>query len=207
MNRVEQLEKIQSEALALFRIKNADYGDAFAKYGVIGVLMRIEDKIQRALSITKNGINLVNDEGIKDTLLDLHNYAAMALMLLEEDNQDNQDNNSIPSSITHDSAKNIIGGWTSIKNDSPELQCVVQFACESKYKNNIIKYHILSAVKQIVSGINYCFTVSICYKKNNETYNNMEKFIVWDHFGTYSITSNEIINSDYLPDTITICGC
>ena len=62
MNRVEQLEKIQSEALALFRRKNADYGDAFAKYGVIGVLMRIEDKIQRALSITKNGINLVNDE-------------------------------------------------------------------------------------------------------------------------------------------------
>jgi hypothetical protein len=29
-------------------------------------------------------VNLVNDEGIKDTLLDLHNYAAMALMLLDE---------------------------------------------------------------------------------------------------------------------------
>lgn len=47
-------------------------------------VMRIEDKIQRALSITKNGVNLVNDEGIRDTLLDLHNYAAMALMLLDE---------------------------------------------------------------------------------------------------------------------------
>ena len=66
------------------RKKNIDYGDAFAKYGVIGVLMRIEDKIQRSLSITKNGVNLVQDEGIKDTLLDLHNYAAMALMLLDE---------------------------------------------------------------------------------------------------------------------------
>lgn len=44
--------------------------------------MRIEDKIQRSVSITKNSINLVNDEGIRDTLLDLHNYAAMALMLL-----------------------------------------------------------------------------------------------------------------------------
>ena len=84
MNRVEQMEIVQSQALELFKIKNADYGDAFAKYGVIGVLMRIEDKIQRALSITKNGINLVNDEGIRDTLLDLHNYAAMALMLLDE---------------------------------------------------------------------------------------------------------------------------
>ena len=79
------MREIQSKALELFTRKNADYGDAFAKYGVIGVLMRIEDKIQRSLSITKNGINLVSDEGIKDTLLDLHNYAAMALMLLEED--------------------------------------------------------------------------------------------------------------------------
>ena len=84
MNRVDQMKDIQSKALELFTRKNADYGDAFAKYGVIGVLMRIEDKIQRSLSITKNGINLVSDEGIKDTLLDLHNYAAMALMLLEE---------------------------------------------------------------------------------------------------------------------------
>ena len=84
MNRVEQMKQIQSNALDLFIKKNTDYGDAFAKYGVIGVLMRIEDKIQRSLSITKNGVNLVNDENIKDTLLDLHNYAAMALMLLNE---------------------------------------------------------------------------------------------------------------------------
>ena len=84
VDRVEQLKNIQSAALELFTKKNIDYGDAFAKYGVVGVLMRIEDKIQRALSITKNGVNLVKDEGIKDTLLDLHNYAAMALMLLEE---------------------------------------------------------------------------------------------------------------------------
>jgi len=85
MDRVTQMKKIQAEALELFTRKNADYGDAFAKYGFIGVLMRIGDKIQRSLSITKNGVNLVEDEGIKDTLLDLHNYAAMALMLFDED--------------------------------------------------------------------------------------------------------------------------
>jgi len=84
MNRVEQLKKIQNEALELFTKKNIDYGDAFAKYGVIGVLMRIEDKLQRAMSITKNGVNLINDEGIRDTLIDLHNYSALALMLLDE---------------------------------------------------------------------------------------------------------------------------
>jgi beta-glucosidase/6-phospho-beta-glucosidase/beta-galactosidase len=86
MSRVEQMKKIQQEGLELFTKKNIDYGDAFAKYGLIGVLMRIEDKIQRSLSITKNGVNLIKDESIKDTLLDLHNYAAMALMLLDEEN-------------------------------------------------------------------------------------------------------------------------
>ena len=85
VNRVEQMKKVQAEGLALFTRKNIDYGDAFAKYGVIGVLMRIEDKIQRSMSITKNGVNLINDEGIRDTLIDLHNYAAMAMVLLDED--------------------------------------------------------------------------------------------------------------------------
>ena len=84
MDRVEQMKKIQLEALELFTKKNIDYGDAFAKYGIIGVLMRIEDKLQRSLSITKNGVNLVKDENIRDTLLDLHNYAAMGLILLDE---------------------------------------------------------------------------------------------------------------------------
>lgn len=85
MDRIKQMKDIQQKALALFEKKNSDYGDAFAKYGIIGVLVRIEDKLQRSLSISKTGINLVEDENIKDTLLDLHNYAAMALMLLEEE--------------------------------------------------------------------------------------------------------------------------
>jgi hypothetical protein len=80
-DRVEQLKKIQSDALELFKKKNADYGDAFAKFGLIGVLVRIEDKIQRSLSISKSNITLVDDEGLRDTLIDLHNYAAMALMV------------------------------------------------------------------------------------------------------------------------------
>ena len=84
MDRVSQMTTIQKTALDLFEKKKADYGDAFAKFGVIGVLMRIEDKLQRALNISATQINLVEDENIKDTLLDLHNYAAMALILLEE---------------------------------------------------------------------------------------------------------------------------
>ena len=82
--RIEQMKKFQQEGLELFIQKNKDYGDAFAKYGVVGVLMRMEDKLQRGISITKNGVHLVSQEGMRDTLIDLHNYAAMALMLLDE---------------------------------------------------------------------------------------------------------------------------
>jgi hypothetical protein len=83
-NRVDQYKIIQSEALQLFSKKNEDYGDAFAKFGVIGVLVRMSDKISRALSISNKNVTLVNDESMRDTLVDLHNYAAMAIMLIDE---------------------------------------------------------------------------------------------------------------------------
>ena len=64
---------------SLFIKKNADYGNSYKQYGLIGVLVRLQDKINRCLNITKNGIH-VQDESLRDTLIDLHNYAAMALM-------------------------------------------------------------------------------------------------------------------------------
>ena len=82
-DRVEQFSEIQRNALEVFKKKNADYGDAFAKHGLVGVLIRVEDKIQRALSISKSGVTLVDSESLRDTLLDLHNYAAMALLLID----------------------------------------------------------------------------------------------------------------------------
>ena len=81
MDRVEQMKQIQHEALELIIKKNADYGDAFATFGTIGVLVRIEDKIKRCISISSKNVQLVDDETLRDTLIDLHNYAAMALML------------------------------------------------------------------------------------------------------------------------------
>lgn len=84
LDRLQQMAIIQTEAKELFSKKNKDYGDAFATYGPIGVLVRIGDKIQRLQSISKSGVTLVEDEKIRDTLIDLHNYAAMAIMLLDE---------------------------------------------------------------------------------------------------------------------------
>ena len=84
VDRVEQFVKVQNEGLELFKRKNADYGDAFANYGPIGVIVRMGDKIHRLVSVTNNGICLVNSESLRDTLIDLHNYSAMAILLLDE---------------------------------------------------------------------------------------------------------------------------
>ena len=82
-SRVEQMERVQKEGLELFKKKNADYGDAFATYGPVGVIVRMGDKINRLTSVSKNGVALVDSESLRDTLIDLHNYSAMAIMLLD----------------------------------------------------------------------------------------------------------------------------
>ena len=87
-NRVEQMKDVQNEGLELFKKKNQDYGDAFAEFGVIGVLVRMGDKIKRLQSIEQNKIALVDDEKMRDTLIDLQNYSAMAIMLLDEKKED-----------------------------------------------------------------------------------------------------------------------
>ena len=82
--RSKQMLAVQKEGFDLFLKKNKDYGDAFAKYGPIGVLVRLGDKINRLQNITKNKVELVKNESLRDTLIDLHNYAAMAIFLLDE---------------------------------------------------------------------------------------------------------------------------
>jgi hypothetical protein len=85
--RVEQMSAVHKEALELFTKKNTDYGDAFANYGPVGVIVRMGDKIQRLHSVSTNGVTLINSESLRDTLIDLHNYSAMAIMLLDEEKE------------------------------------------------------------------------------------------------------------------------
>ena len=87
--RITQMKAVHDEALELFRKKNTDYGDAFATYGTVGVIVRMGDKIQRLISVNKNGVTLVDTEGLRDTLIDLHNYSAMGIMLLDEEREKN----------------------------------------------------------------------------------------------------------------------
>jgi hypothetical protein len=83
-DRVKQLASIQKECLELFQRKNNDYGDSFSNYGTVGVLVRMADKLSRFTNITNSGVQLVDNESLRDTLKDLHNYAAMAIMCMDD---------------------------------------------------------------------------------------------------------------------------
>ena len=81
----DKVARIQSEALDLFKRKNQQYGNAFAKYGAVGVMIRIGEKINRFLSVNHLSIELKDEGTLRDTLLDLLNYSSMAIMLMDDE--------------------------------------------------------------------------------------------------------------------------
>jgi hypothetical protein len=88
-DKIKQMQIVHNEATEIFKKKSISYEDTFADYGTTGVIVRIGDKIQRLVSITNRGINLTNTKLIRDTLIDLHNYAAMAVISIDENNTKN----------------------------------------------------------------------------------------------------------------------
>ena len=63
----------------LFINKNRDYGNSFEDFGFIGILIRLNDKINRLKTICKNK-NTSIDEKVEDTINDLYNYCVIGLM-------------------------------------------------------------------------------------------------------------------------------
>lgn len=76
-------ESICCELIALHEHKNKDYGGAFdksmSKFGVVSLLIRLNDKFERLESLFKNGKAEVTDESFEDTLRDIACYAIMGL--------------------------------------------------------------------------------------------------------------------------------
>lgn len=80
-------DEVTKELKELYVSKNSDYGNSFNdllyEFGLITVVIRLQDKMNRLKTIAKNdGEYSVKDETIRDTLMDLANYAIMALMRL-----------------------------------------------------------------------------------------------------------------------------
>lgn len=66
--------------------KNYDYGNSFDclydEFGLTSSIIRIQDKLNRLKQLNKTRKIKVKDEAIKDTVMDLANYAIMTAMRL-----------------------------------------------------------------------------------------------------------------------------
>ena len=77
----------------LYKAKNSDYGDSvhetYLKYGLTSFLVRMEDKMSRlrSLSSKSSAEQRVKDESIRDTLLNLANYAIIAVIEMDAEKE------------------------------------------------------------------------------------------------------------------------
>lgn len=83
MSNVEKHKQICAELTALYEAKNADYGDSFhksfEKYRLVMAAIRLGDKFNRFERLSLGSEARVKTESIRDTLLDLANYAIMTV--------------------------------------------------------------------------------------------------------------------------------
>ena len=79
--------EIIEEMIQLYISKNKDYGNAFSQsydeFGAVMAVIRINDKLNRFKTLIKQNSE-VKTESIKDTLIDLANYAVMTIMEMEK---------------------------------------------------------------------------------------------------------------------------
>ena len=86
---------VAMEACKLFDKKQSDYGsrniDSWGEknMNILGIGVRVNDKIQRLVNLTKKkigggGTPEVEDESLSDTAIDITNYGAILTLLLED---------------------------------------------------------------------------------------------------------------------------
>ena len=83
-----KFKDITEEMNALYERKNHDYGNSFSetfrKLGIISAATRMLDKMNRIVSLVTKDQQRVNDESLRDTLIDIANYAVMTIIEIDK---------------------------------------------------------------------------------------------------------------------------
>lgn len=92
-NKVAHHQELCRELNNLYARKNHDYGDSFGQTfreeGMAMARIRLGDKFNRFKTLSRNaGEQKVGDESIRDTLIDLANYALMTVLEMEDAEHD-----------------------------------------------------------------------------------------------------------------------
>lgn len=84
--------EICEELNKLYERKNHDYGDSFhetfLEEGFAMARIRLADKFSRFKTLSKSEEKKVKDESIRDTLMDLANYAIMTIMEIDRNKKE-----------------------------------------------------------------------------------------------------------------------
>lgn len=88
MDKVAKHKELCLMLNSIYEKKNHDYGDSFHKTfeeeGMAMARIRLDDKLNRFKTLSRQGAEQqVSDETIKDTLIDLANYAVMTVLEME----------------------------------------------------------------------------------------------------------------------------
>lgn len=84
--KVDIFKDITDKMLDTYKRKNNDYGDSFSKVRKEypnSICIRMSDKLERLKALNNGNEQLVKDESIKDTLMDMANYAILELIEME----------------------------------------------------------------------------------------------------------------------------
>jgi hypothetical protein len=88
-SKVERHREICDELTSIYAKKNHDYGDSFhisfCEEGMAMPRIRLGDKFNRFKTLSRGHKQEVNDESLRDTLLDLANYALMTVIEMENE--------------------------------------------------------------------------------------------------------------------------
>ena len=83
-----KFKDVTEEMNALYERKNHDYGNSFSetfrKLGIISAATRMLDKMNRIVSLVTKDQQKVNDESLRDTLIDIANYAVMTIIEIDK---------------------------------------------------------------------------------------------------------------------------
>jgi len=89
-DRLKQFDKVCAAGRKIFEEKNAQYGDSFARTGVLGATVTMIGDVDRLRQMVLKSPDFGKSQqsSIVEVLKDVHNYANMALLLLAEGNWD-----------------------------------------------------------------------------------------------------------------------
>lgn len=98
MTNAELFKKITEKMYEVYKAKNADYGDSFnitRNEYPNAILIRLQDKFLRLKQLYRNNFKAnVQNESIKDTLMDMANYCILELIAITEQENINKVANS-----------------------------------------------------------------------------------------------------------------